>query len=725
MTTVSWMPLGSPGEALSAQPAADATAVAVVSMGGHLYLSRRTDTAWTWDYGGLPPNAQTVGGAVPVPAPPEAPQTVAVAADNGAWLYQPQPTGQPWVSLGGPSGGGVIAVVDMGAPGAPQPTLIMNCDNQLYAHPGLDPTTTWFAIGPDYGTSQTRQIQQFATALATVGTATTPALQVFALLLVDEGVVLRVGQVENSVWRWSEPTGAGSLPPGSDGNGGLSATTIRNAAGALQACAVLGAGPDGDRVGVVVGAGHNWAWTDLGQPPPNQSVNSVVVADQGADPVAGQQPIVLARTGHHYWTRPAGGTWTDHGTVSGDAAVVVPGTALDRTATPHADVWISGVSWASDLWTASLGAAAAWEPHGPAGTIDEVVGAYTDAPMQNLTASPLMVFATDEQAGLWGCQLFVNDGSGQFFSLASQSWTYHGVPAPGINVSSGVGATCQPGPSPVPDDGPPPPSWVFVVGSDAKLYVRTTDQSGWLWTKLGTPVGTLIVNGVGTLVGPGGGPAVHVLGEDGNVYLGLFSGDAWTWQNRNMPRGAAISSLVGAAGTGQATQAVVTTSDGQMWVSDAGLTWRSLGAPPTPQERAVAGIGVQTLDSNPAALCIGVMSAPSNQIWAVQWSPGTAASWTPKGTPNGQTIHNRLSTFCGRPGADGHAPVEIGVVGNDNEVWVSTLTDTSGWTRWDPDKSDPDSNAQSGAVYTFLSGADQRPSGVVLDHTGRVLMMSP
>lgn len=337
----------------------------------------------------------------------------------------------------------------------------------------------------------------------------------------------------------------------------------------------------------------------------------------------------------------------------------------------------------------------------------------TVASVAGVSIGPNMMHVVDENGAVWSCEIWGNPSEG-FFNPTG-SWTSHGQPAADVTAAMVVGVLNMEGSE-------PRPTWVFVVGSDGKLWARTAeDQDGqavWTWVDHGSPADRPIRTGVAP-VGVdffGGPPAVHVLGDDGRLWMRRISGADWRWSDRGVPQGQLIFGIVGAAAptseAGPQPVAAVVTGDGHLWINvpvgDA-FKWSDLGTP-TPDEKVVVGIGVEVVAEDSMAVDIVVVGRPSGQVWVNRWEPGKPPLWTAYGRPADARIRAGVGTT--------HDPDEVGslisVIGNDQQVWVTDSAAPGGaWSRWDPQP----------ATITIVRGKAVNlgaPCAVVLDGERRV-----
>ncbi|GAA0403900.1 hypothetical protein Acor_24700 [Acrocarpospora corrugata] len=661
MPPVAWTALGGPGEVTGARATADT--IAVFTAGGYLYLRRRAGDTWRWERVGLPPTGEGVLDAALLALDGTDVLTPVVVGDDlKVWLYREGAAPTPWTGLAGPAPDvgepfdadcGDLVTGTRGSGAALRHTLVMSSmAGRPWTRQGVDQDGTWFRIAAD----EDWVAVELATALASVTPGSEPQLHIFAVVRDRQtsASAVRVAVHENSVWTWIDP--GGQSPNGQ--HGGLTATSFRDAAGRLQACAVLATGEPA-AASMVIGSGRDWRWAELGQPPSPSGLGTAVVAAKGPDPQPGDEPVIVARSSHNIWTRSLTGPWRDLGTTPDDAAVVVPSNAIELAAPRR--VRTAGVSWESDLWTLESGdAGVRWESHGSPGAVVSVVGAYTAAPEPDLTDLPVEVPVIDEYGAVWSCRVWGNPADGFFPS--SGFWAAHGQPRAGVTAASGVGVFTQPG--------IPQPAWVFVVGSDGRLWAKTAGA----WVDHGAPPGRSIKSGVAPIA-VAGLPAVHVFADDGRLWMRSMSGGDWRWTDRGAPPGQLIFAVMGAAALPMPV-AVVATEDGHLWVNvpDGGaFRWTDLGTP-APAERIVAAIGVEAVGT---ALDIVVVGSPSGQVWSLRWTPGAASPWTAHGRPLDARIRAAVGTVPGPAGS------LAAVVGNDQQIWVTSSVGGP-WSRWDP-----------------------------------------
>ncbi|MWA05323.1 hypothetical protein F8568_034170 [Actinomadura sp. LD22] len=328
-----------------------------------------------------------------------------------------------------------------------------------------------------------------------------------------------------------------------------------------------------------------------------------------------------------------------------------------------------------------------------------------------------MLHVIDENGEVWSGELWAGAPGG--FVVPPGSWVRQGPPAAGVTAAVGVGVLNMEGSE-------PRPTWVFVVGSDGRLWARTAeDREGevrWTWVDHGAPGGGPISTAAAPVAVDffGGPPAVHVLGDDGRLWMRSLAGGDWRWTDRGVPQGQPIFAIVGAAapgGAGFLPVAVTVTGDGHLWADvpegDA-FPWTDLGTPDA-TERIGAGIGVGVEDAGSTALRIVGVGAPSGQVWSSRWEPGRPPLWTPHGRPGDQRIRAGLGTV---PDADrtGHLTA---VIGHDRQVWVVPSASEGGaWTRWDPPTA-------STAIACGKAVSLGRPCAVVLDDQRHVHIVSP
>ncbi|GAA0435718.1 hypothetical protein Acor_55750 [Acrocarpospora corrugata] len=704
MAAVAWTGLGSPGEVRWAGATRDATVIAVGTAGGHLYLRRRTDGGWRWERVGATPTAEEVLDAALITTA-EGLFPVVLGGDLKAWLYR---TGE-WIGLAGPApepgappivaGGEIVASTN----GQLRHTLVVgSAAGRPWMRQGVDPDGIWFRI-----TSDDDWIAlELDTAFASVAPGAAALQHIFARVQDRETFqnLLRIGVLENSVWTWVDP---GGPAPNGQNIVVVSAGGFRDGGGRLQACAILGTG-DPTTISMVIGSGRDWRWAELGAPPGSGGVGAAVLAAKSPDPQPGDEPVVVARSGHNIWTRALTGAWRDLGTTPGDAAVVSPTAAYEIAVDGQRRVWSTGVSWDSDLWTfESDSGGVRWEAHGCPGAVVSVVGSYTDAPEPETWDLPIAAHVIDEHGGLWHCRVWGNPAEG--FYDTSSSWIYHGIPAPGVTCAKGVGVHTIRG-------GSRQPAWAFVVGSDGRLWASTAAAGGWTWVDHGAPAGRSIKTGVPPVAARGEEPIVHVLADDGRLWMRSRVGGEWRWTDRETPAGQLIFAVLGAAvlPTGRLPVAAAVTGDGHLWVNvpDGDLfRWTDLGTP-TANERIAAGIGVDVLPGS-SALDIVAVGSPSGQAWSLRWTPGAAPRWTALGRPADARIRDAVGTMPDPAGC------LVAVIGYDQQVWV-TSSAGGGWTRWDP-RSDEDTVASGKAA--ILLGA--LPCATVLNKERRVHVVTP
>jgi hypothetical protein len=588
--------------------------------------------------------------------------------------------------------------------------VVSSASGRPWIRQGIEPGGSWFRIASDDDWIAT----ELATALASVASGPEPAQHIFAVVRDREGhgSGLRVGVHEDVVWTWVDP----GLPPPGDGSvEGLSATAFRDADGRLHACAVVRA-VAAENVTMVIGSGRDWRWVELGRPG-DEGVRAAVLAAKGPDPRPGDEPVVVARVGHTIWTRSLTGDWVDLGTTPKDVAVVDPTTALEVAAADgRRQVWTTGVSWNSDLWTLqSDDTGVRWEDHGRPGSVVSVVGALSGPPG---VAGPegdrlVEVYVVDEHGALWSCEQWGNPADGFFPS--SSSWVHHGPPAAGVTIADSVGVV----PLTAFD---PEPARVFVVGSDGNLWARTFDGVEWTWVDRGAPNGRSVKTGVAPIeTDMHHGPTVHVLADDGRLWLHAGSVGFLDWIDLGTPEGQLIFRIVGAAtplsAEGLRPAAAVVTGDGHLWVHVKDVDsseWIDLGNPPAPNEKVIAGIGVEVVPGLPdaEALDIVVVGAPSGQVWNCRWIRWGTPSWTAHGRPADARIRGAIGTM---PDTTTHTGFLVSVIGNDQQVWVTRSAAPGGaWSRWDPPS----------ATTTITGGKTamllDRPCGVLLDGERRV-----
>jgi hypothetical protein len=734
MVTVVWTELHCPGDVISARPSPDGAVTAAGTAGGHLYLGRHTATSWVWERAGFPPGGGRVRDAVPLGVDASGAVTVAVVGDDlQVWLYQSQGAAQPWTSLGGPpvdpagpqhGEGGVVVASTASHNGSPQHTLVMT-DLALrpWMRQGVDPDGTWFPIALD----DKLTVWNLATAMASVAPGADPQLHIIALVQSEDtsDFGLRIAVRENAVWTWHDPA---STEARHEFSSALSATSIRDGSGQLQVAVLATVSASDTSLSLFTGSGNNWSRTELGHPAAPSSIGAAVLAVKGPDPQARAGPVVIARAGHHIWTRSPATDWTDRGTTPGDVAVVSPEAALDQAG---AGLWAVGVSWEFDLWTFALDSSAiSWEGHGYPGALAAVAGAYNDTPEEGLTEIPVAVFAVDGNGALWQCRTW-SDSVNPPFAINAEWWTCHDVPTAGVTCAAAIGVLGRASSLPPPDGSPLEPAWVFTAGSDGHLWARTAAPAGWIWVDHGAPAGRAVKSGTGpvAVTTPAAGVAVPVLADDGRVWMraGASAGPGpgaaadWTWTDRGVPPGQLIFAIIGAAVVSPSSLVVaVITSDGHVWASvpaGAGFSWTDLGAP-GPAEKIVAGIGLRVPAGAAGSVDVAGLGAPSGQIWTARWAPGSAApQWTPRGRPADARILGAVGTLPD-PASGGTL---VAVVGNDQQVWVTSTASTApAWTRWDPAFST--TTVTSGRTAVLLNGLN---CAIVLDQTKRAVIVSP
>ncbi|MEW2353430.1 hypothetical protein [Spirillospora sp. NPDC029432] len=351
-------------------------------------------------------------------------------------------------------------------------------------------------------------------------------------------------------------------------------------------------------------------------------------------------------------------------------------------------------------------------------------GGPSDVPVRSIAGvsiGPNMLHVVDEQGTVWSCEVWGDPPDG-FFNPA-EYWTSQGTPAAGVTAAADVGVLDAEGSE-------PRPTWVFVIGSDRRLWARTAEDVGgaahWTWVDHGAPDGNPIKTGVAPIAVDafGGSPAVHVLADDGRLWMRSMSGDGWRWRDRGVPEGWPISAIVGAAALPTDAEplpiAAVATGDGHLWISTPdgdSFNWSDLGTP-APEEKVVAGIGIEVVTEPTAsrALNIVVLGSPGGQVWTCRWEPGKPPSWKAHGRPADARIRSAVGTASDP--AD-EAGCLISVIGNDHQVWViASASPGAAWSRWDP----PSDATTVAAGRAVMLG---RPCAVVLDAARRVHIVTP
>ncbi|MDD1061704.1 hypothetical protein NMG29_26395 [Streptomyces cocklensis] len=638
-----------------------------------------------------------------------APTLAVVGGDGQVWLYRPEAASGSWSSLGSPfpdpkiAGSIVTSTTRQGT--NTQHTLLLYNASQMWVRQGVDSDGTWFAIPSDP--------KLFVSQLASVTAGAEPQQHIFASVSAGghSELTCKVAVRENSVWTWIDP-GGGPLKHGA----GLSATSIRDSSGRLQACVVVETESSGTEFSMLIGSGHDWRWVDLGLPPVPGRLDAALVADKGPDPQPGDEPTVVLSIDSNIWTRSLGGDWTDRGSMP---RYGIPTAAFEVDATAgRRPLWIAGVSWGDDLRTFGLDdAGVRWEDHGAPGSVATVVGAYTDTRNDEMIGRVVVV---DEYGDLW--DTLIEGNSIQGLVGGPSGWSYHGQPTAAVTSVAGVGVITVVG-------GDPQPTWAFVVGSDGHLWARTADAAGWAWVDHGAPTGTSIKTGTAPIaVDPAHGPIVHVLADDGRLWVRSRSGHEWGWSDRGTPPGRLIFTVVGAAPLVTAAErllvaAVVVTDDGHLWISVAdgdSFHWNDLGTP-TPTERITAGIGVEAVTS--ATVDIAAVGSPGGGVWTLRWTPGGTPQWTARGRPGDALIQAVVGTMHDPANASGCL---VALIGNDKWLWATATTGPGQtWSRWDrpPWDSDvPSTTLLSGKGAVFL---DNLPCSVVIDDRGRVHAVTP
>ncbi|WP_043630416.1 hypothetical protein [Nonomuraea candida] len=711
MPAIDWTRLGGPGEVTWAR-VGDAATIAAGTVGGHLYLRRRTESGWTWERLGVPPGAGEVldaalvadggsGGLLPL----------VVGGDVKVWSYQRGATPTPWTGLSGPApetgefffaecGDITASAVPRGA--ALRHTLVVSSGlGRPWIRQGLDPDGTWFRIAAEADWIAV----ELGMALASVAPGSEPQPHIFAVARDRETFdgSIQVALHENAVWTWQDVT---DPPPGFLLNeSGLSATAFLDDTGRLQACAVLGFSSEAT-VSMLVGSGRDWQWFDLGHPAglDNPAVTAVVVR-KGPDTRPGE-PVVMARISGAIWTRTLTGDWKELGAVPAGTSVD-PVSAVEVVAADGQDrVFTAGVSWDFNLWTFDAGAnGLQWERHDHPGSVTSIVGAHDFPPSEHPSVG---VAALDENGALWNCQVWRSVENGHFIPQ-SETWTYHGAPAEGVVCRAGVGIVALAG-----------GISIFVIGSDGRLWARTADGEEWTWADHGAPTGRSVKTGVAPIP-VSASPVVHVLADDGRLWMRSASGSGGLWTDRGTPPGQLIFAVIGAQPlpSGGSAAAVVT-GDGHLWINvpdGTAFRWIGLGTP-APAEKIVAGIhvGQVSVPSGSATLDIMVVGSPSGQVWSHRWSPDGASQWTAHGRPADARLRATIGAFQdpGNPTA-----CLMWVVGNDHQVWAAS-TAGGGWSRWDPP--DPETTVIGGRAERLLGSL---PCVMALDNGRRVHLLAP
>ncbi|MFC5744286.1 hypothetical protein [Actinomadura rugatobispora] len=728
MAPAAWTGFGSPGEVTWARPAGDGATIAVGTAGGHLYLRRRQEAGWRWERIGTPPGAlEVLDTALLAVEGSTASTPIAVGDDFRVWLHRPGTAATPWIGLDGPhldeglpfyADCGDIAV-STSRDGAElrHMLVVSSASGRPWIRQGIQPGVAWLRIASDEDNAIAVEL---ATAFASVAPEQEPQPHIFAVAQDPESSAsrLRVAVLENSLWTWIDLGGPG--PGVGLSIEGLSATSIRDGGGRLQACAIVRQTLTGN-VGMVIGSGRSWRWGNLLRPPVPDELAAAVVAAKGPDPRPGDEPVIVARAGHGIWTRSLTGGWTNLGTTPQDVAVVDPTAAFDITAPDgRRRVWATGVSWESDLWTfESDDTGVRWEKHGCPGSVVSVVGAHNGPPgVAGSSGDRLAVaYVVDEHGALWSCEQWGNPVDGFFPS--SSSWTSHGVPAAGVTIAESVGVYPL-------TDFDPEPSRAFVVGSDGHLWARAVDGVEWTWVDHGAPTGRSVKSGVAPInTDMDHGPTVHVMADDGRLWLHAGSAGFWRWSDLGAPPGQLIFRAVGAAtplsAEGLVPAAAVITGDGHLWihVTDVDSTeWSDLGTP-APDEKVIAGIGVEVVTEPPDAMALDivVVGSPSGQVWSCRWARFGTSSWTAHGRPGDARIRGGIGTV---PDATSPSGFLVSVIGNDQQVWAASSAAPGGaWTRWDPRSTATTIVGGKAAVLLDM------PCGVLLDGRRRVNLVTP
>jgi hypothetical protein len=348
-----------------------------------------------------------------------------------------------------------------------------------------------------------------------------------------------------------------------------------------------------------------WNWTNHGRP---TGVNLVEPAGRITvmDPsTSAQRPYVFMRgSDGRIWARWLDGAqwkWTDH-----DKPPVAirdhfgATTVQDNPASaqrPHVAVQGSD----RHLWLRSWnGSAWSWVDQGqptPTVTVKSPAGLRTVIDPAT-SAQRLYAFAVGSDDKLWR-----NSWDG-----AQWKWVDHGDP-PGT-----AAITAPRGGATVRDTLQTPERiYVFVQGSDGKLWVNWWDGAQWNWTNQGKPPSAAIGGPTGTirLLDPlvnTERPYTFVRGSDGNLWINWWSGSQWSWANQGKPAGG-IAGSVGARPVRDTSTSVqrphvfVRGTDGHLWLdawNGAKWNWADQGSPSAAV--TVSGpAGVLTVKDNPNA----------------------------------------------------------------------------------------------------------------------------
>lgn len=701
MPEIAWFNQASPGGVLATKatfdvvpPGGTPTQVLVVTEGGLIYRRRRDGSAWRWERVGTPPGSSAVAGVASIVADSSGTPAPVAIADLDLQVWRGGEDATSWVQLGRPEPNSweVVARSSQDATGLRHLVVLVNDFHAPWVRQGLDPDGTWFSIAPD----AEWDVVELSLASASPAPGDGPAPHIFALTRGPDGfeTSLRVAVRQHSVWTWVDP---GPRPDGAD-IAGLSSTSIRDSAGVMKAVALVGRSTfdssGSDTAMMLTGAGTAWQWQDVGKPPGDTELRSAVVAVKGPDPVAGEEPVVVARTGHHLWRWNRSGGWVDFGTVAGDVTVVDPDSVFD-TATPAGRrLWLAGVGWDAHMWTATVdGATAQWEDHGFASTVTSVVGAYTDPQDPEVIGRMAHQCVIDEAGHLWA------SSQGEPFN---PWWEEQGQPTPSVACAAGVGALTIGGFG-------AQRTWAFVLGNDGHLWARAPVPSGGSWVDHGMPPNRRVRAALPPLaVGMTEEPCVPVLADDGQLWFRTATGPAWLWESRGAPPGHLIFTAVGAGALGpdQSRRPVVAVvaDDGHVWLDapqGGGSAWVELGAP-SPTEKLAAGVGVDVVSSAPASVGVFAVGTPSGHVWSRGWAPGGGGGWADLGSPNGQRIHGAVGVMADPRAAGGRLVL---VIGNDRQLWAHTGAPGASWEAWGFPRDESPLNSGRAVVLDMLQPA--------------------
>lgn len=221
---------------------------------------------------------------------------------------------------------------------------------------------------------------------------------------------------------------------------------------------------------------------------------------------------------------------------------------------------------------------------------------------------------------------------------------------------------------------------VFSPGSNGRLTANVWDGTKWNWVDQGLPSGAEVSDGPAVLTFREGNEPrkiyVFVRGSNGRLYVNWWDGTRWAWAEQGQPGNTILSdapAVVGFQETNQREKIYVFVPglDGRLyvnWWDGAQWAWANQGLPPgSTVSEAPTAIAYRDVDQ--VQKIYAFIRGRNGRLY-VNWWDGTQWSWADQGTPSGTQIAgtpaaltylegNQQKIFVFVRGADGRLHVNF------------------------------------------------------------------